>query len=120
MTVEDQPAAPTKAPAGPPAAAAWRQVFVLPLVVLAVVVGLVFTWYSAAGLLLLFAGILFASLLDACTRGLGQVLPLPRRACFALVVLVLGAAAAVVAVWAIARLPGQVHALIDVMDAQLT
>jgi predicted PurR-regulated permease PerM len=122
MTVEDQPAAPTEAPATPAAApmAAWRQVFVLPLVVLAVVVGLLFIWYSAAGLLLLFAGILFASLLDACTRGLGQVLPLPRRARYALVVLVLGAAAVVVAAWAIARLPGQVHALIDVMDAQLT
>jgi predicted PurR-regulated permease PerM len=122
MTVEDQQAAPTSAPAGPATAptAAWRQVFVLPLVVLAVVVGLVFTWYSAAGLLLLFAGILFASMLDACTRGLGQVLPLPRRTRYGLVVLVLGSAAVVVAIWAIARLPGQVHALIDVMDAQLT
>lgn len=118
MTVEDQPAAPMPAPAG--TLSAWRQVFALPLVVLAVVVGLAFIWYTADSLLLLFAGILFASLLDACIRGLCQVLPLPRRAGYAVVVLILGAAAVVVATWAIARLPGQVHALIDVMDAQLT
>lgn len=118
MTVEDQPAAPKSAPAS--TTAARRQVIALPLVVLAVAVGLALVWYSAPSLLLLFAGILFASLLDACTRGLGRVLPLPRRARFALVVLVLGSAAAIVASWAIVRLPGQVHALIDVMDAQLT
>ena len=100
--------------------AAWRQVFVLPLVVLALLVGLAFIWYSAAGLLLLFAGILFASLLDACMRGLRQVLPLPRRTSYAVVVLILGSAAVVAVTWAIARLPGQVHALIDVMDAQIT
>jgi predicted PurR-regulated permease PerM len=118
MTVEDQPAAPISAPSG--ATAAWRPVFVLPLVVLALVVGLAFVWYSAASLLLLVAGILFAALLDACTRGLGRVLPLPRRARYALVVLILGSAAVVGASWGIARLPGQVHALIDVMDAQIT
>ncbi|MBS0525951.1 MAG: AI-2E family transporter [Proteobacteria bacterium] len=117
-TVEDRPAVPIPAPAG--ATAAWRQVIALPLIVLAVAAGLAFVWYSAPSLLLLFAGILFASLLDACTRGLGSVLPLPRRVRYALVVLILGSAAVVVAAWAIVRLPGQVHALIDVMDAQLT
>src|SRR5579871_3825802 len=98
----------------------WRQVIALPLVVLAIAVGLAFVWYSAPSLLLLFAGILFASLLDACTRGLGRVLPLPRRARYTVVVLVLGSAAVVVAAWGLVRLPGQVHALINVMDAQLT
>jgi predicted PurR-regulated permease PerM len=89
------------------------------LVVLAVAVGLAFVWYSAASLLLLFAGILFATLIDACTRGLGLVSPLSRRVRYALVVLILGSAAVVVAAWGLVRLPGQVHALIDVMDAQL-
>jgi len=92
----------------------------LPLVVLAVAVGLTFVWYSASSLLLLFAGILFASLLDACIRGLGHVLPLPRQTRYALVVVILGSAAGVAAAWGIVRLPGQVHALINVMDAQIT
>jgi predicted PurR-regulated permease PerM len=118
MTVEDRPAAPISAPAA--TTAAWRQVIALPLIVLAVAVGLAFVWYSAPSLLLLFAGILFASLLDACTRGLGHVLPLPRRARYALVVLILGSAAVVIASWGIVGLPGQVRALIDVMDAQIT
>ncbi|HLG46693.1 MAG TPA: AI-2E family transporter [Reyranella sp.] len=117
-TVEDRPAAPTSAAAGPPPA--WRPVIALPLVVLAIAVGLAFVWYTAPSLLLLFAGILFASLLDACTRGLGLVLPLPRRARYALVLLVLGAATVVLAVWSVGRLPAQVHALIDVMDTQIS
>ncbi|HEY2875158.1 MAG TPA: AI-2E family transporter [Reyranella sp.] len=118
MTVEDQQAEPISAPAGP--MSPWRQIIALPLVVLAVAVGLAFVWYSAPSLLLLFAGILFAALLDACTRGLGHILPLPRRTRYALVVLILGSVAVGLALWAIVRLPGQVHALIDVMDAQLT
>ena len=117
-TVEDRPAAPIPAPAG--TRAAWRQGNDLPLIVLAVAVGLAFVWYAAPSLLLLFAGILFASLLDACTRGLGSVLPLPRRVRYALVVLVLGSAAVILAAWSAVRLPGQVHSLIDVMDAQIT
>jgi predicted PurR-regulated permease PerM len=118
MTVEHRPAAPKPAPTG--TAAAWRQIVALPLVVLAVAVGLSFVWYNASSLLLLFAGILFASLLDAFTRGLGLVSPWPRWVRYALVVLILGSAAVVVAAWGIVRLPGQVHALIDVMDAQIT
>ena len=118
MTVEHRPAAPISAPAG--TTMAWRPVIALPLIVLAIAVGLALAWYSAPSLLLLFAGILFAALLDACTRGLGHVLPLPRRARYALVVLILGSAAVVLVAWGIERLPGQVHALIYVMDAQLT
>jgi predicted PurR-regulated permease PerM len=63
---------------------------------------------------------LFASLIDACVRGLSHVLPLPRRVRYALVVVILGAAALVLISWGIGRLPGQVRALIDVMDTQLT
>ena len=63
-----------------------------PLILLAVVAGLVFAWYSAHSLLMLFAGILFAVFLDACTRGLGHVLPLSRAWRFGLVALVLAVA----------------------------
>ena len=58
---------------GPP-----RNLITLPLIVLAIAAGLALVWYSAPSLLLLFAGILFAAFLDACTRGVGYVLPLRR------------------------------------------
>jgi predicted PurR-regulated permease PerM len=118
MTVEHRPAAPISAPTG--TAAVWRPLIALPLVVLAVAAGVAFVWYAAPSLLLLFAGILFASLIDACVRGLGHVTPLSRRTRYALVVLVLAAAAIVLIAWGVGRLPGQVRGLIDVMDAQLT
>ena len=75
-------------------------------------------WCSA--LLLLFAGILFASLLDACTRGLGRVLPLARPWRYALVVIVFVVGATVALALGLVGLPGQLHALLQVMDAQLT
>ena len=53
----------------------WRRVLAPPLILLAVVSGLVLAWYSAHSLLMLFAGILFAVFLDACTRGLGSSFP---------------------------------------------
>lgn len=122
MTIENMPPPPSPAPPSTPAGtvAAWRHIATLPFIVLAVAAGLAFLWYSAPSLLLLFAGILFAVLLDACTRGLGRILPLGRPWRYALVVLVIGSCAALVVAWGIVRLPGQVHALIQVMDAQLT
>jgi hypothetical protein len=42
------------------------------VIVLAVAAGLAVVWYGMPSLLMLFAGILFASLLDACTRGQDQ------------------------------------------------
>lgn len=97
-----------------------RNLITLPLIVLAIAAGLALVWYSAPSLLLLFAGILFAALLDACTRALGYVLPLPRPARYAMIVVLFASAAAVALGWSIVRLPGQAHALIAVMDAQLT
>ena len=58
------------APMSEPGEAAGRRVRVSPLIVLAVAAGLAFIWYYAPSLLLLFAGILFAALLDACTLSL--------------------------------------------------
>ena len=69
----------------------WRRLVAPPLILLAVVAGLSFTWYSAHSLLMLFAGILFAVFLDACTRGLAHVLPVARRWRFGLVVMALEA-----------------------------
>ena len=98
----------------------WRRIFAAPLILLAVVVGLVLIWYNARSLLLLFAGILFSVFLDACTRGLGYVLPLTRAWRFGLVVLVLGSLAILTLGWGIVRLPTQARMLFAVMDSQIT
>ncbi len=99
---------------GEPKAIAWRA-----LIVLGVAAGLAFTWYYAPSLLLLFAGILFAVFLDACTRGLARVIPLSRGWRFGLVVVVLFGAMSVVISWAFVRLPDQAELLLHVINAQL-
>src|SRR5262245_10892443 len=106
-------------PASPPVAPTWRPIIALPLIVLAVAAGLVLVWYSAPSLLLLFAGILFASLLDACTRGLGRIASMARPWRYGLVVVIFATCASITLAWGIVRLPGQMHALFQVMDAQL-
>ena len=98
----------------------WRRILVPPFILLAAVAGLVFAWYSAHSLLMLFAGILFAVFLDACTRGLAHVLPVARRWRFGLVVMALGSLAALAIAWGIIRLPAQARMLMQVMDSQLT
>jgi predicted PurR-regulated permease PerM len=96
-----------------------RRRFVIPLIVLAVAAALVFVWYYAASLLLLFAGILFAVLLDACARGLGRVVPLTRPWRFGLVMVAFGCIAVLAVGWSVDRAPAQVRNLFQVMDAQL-
>ena len=98
----------------------WRRILIPPFILLATVVGLVFVWYGAHSLLMLFAGILFAVFLDACTRGLAYVLPVDRRWRFGLVMVVLASLAALAIAWGVIRVPSQVRMLIQVMDAQLT
>jgi predicted PurR-regulated permease PerM len=92
----------------------------LPLIVLAIPAGVAFICYSASSLLLLFAGILFAVLLDAFTAGLGRVLPVSRGWRFGLVVATLAGLAALLVGGSAARAPGQLTMLIGVMDTQLT
>src|SRR5262249_16816641 len=69
--------------------------------------------------LLLFAGILFAVFLDACTRGLATVMPLSRSWRFTVVVLVLFGAASLAITWAFVRLPDQATSLLKVINTQL-
>ena len=97
----------------------WSRVLALPLTVLAVAVGLALILYTAPSLLLLFAGILFATLLDACTRGLGHILPAARAWRFALVTLVFASLAALAIGWGIVRFPAQAQMLMKVMDSNL-
>ena len=109
----------SRSPAAP-ASAAWQKFVALPLIVLAIAAGVAFICYSATSLLLLFAGMLFAVLLDAFTAGLGRVLPLSRAWRFALVVVALAGMAALAVLTGAARAPGQLHMLIELMDSQLT
>src|SRR5215467_6290862 len=81
--------------------AAYREMVVAPRLSarpLLIVVGagalLYLLWSVADGLLLIFSGLLLAAFLDECTWLLGKVLPLPRKAVLALVVLLVFLAAA--------------------------
>jgi predicted PurR-regulated permease PerM len=89
------------------------------LVLLAVVVGLLLLWQTAASLLVIFAGVLFAALLDAAARALALVLPVHRPWRLTLVVLLLGAGLAFGLAWGAGKLPEQTRLLLKVMDTQL-
>jgi predicted PurR-regulated permease PerM len=115
MTAEFRPSSPVNKPVG----AGRHRPFALPLIVLAVAAGLAFAWYYATSLLLLFAGILFAAFLDACTRGLARVMPLSRTWRFALVALIFTGVAGFAIGWGLVRLPDQARLLMQVMNAQL-
>jgi predicted PurR-regulated permease PerM len=89
------------------------------LIVLGVALGLFLVWRTSSSLLIIFAGILFASFLDACTRALGSVVPLGRAWRLTLVILSLTALIVLGAMWGIGKIPEQARLLIRVMDAQL-
>lgn len=115
MRAELRSSLPTDEPAGPLS----RRPLALPLIVLGAAAGLAFAWYYATSLLLLFAGILFAAFLDACTRGLVRVVPLSRGWRFSLVVLLFTSVAGFTLGWGLVRLPDQARLLMQVMNAQL-
>ena len=119
MSIDQRPPAGAAAPAAPVPAAAWQKFVALPLIVLAIAAGVAFICYSASSLLLLFAGVLFAVLLDAFTAGLGRMLPLSRGTRFALVVATLVGLVVILVAGSAARAPGQLYMLIGVMDAQI-
>jgi predicted PurR-regulated permease PerM len=120
MTTEARSSVPSPVPASMlTGGTVWSRVLALPLTVLAIAVGLALVLYTAPSLLLLFAGILFATLLDACTRGLGHILPVARAWRFALVTLGLASLAVLAIGWGIVRFPAQVQMLMQVMDTQL-
>ncbi len=89
------------------------------LVVLSVTLGILLIWRTSSSLLIIFAGILFASFLDACARALGPVIPVGRTLRLTLVILILTALIVLGAVWGVAKVPEQARLLIRVMDTQL-
>lgn len=89
------------------------------LILLSVIIGILLVWKTSSSLLVIFAGILFASFLDACARALGPVIPVGRAWRLALVILVLTVLIVLGAIWGVGKLPEQARVLIRVMDTQL-
>lgn len=97
----------------------FRSHLALVLAALGAAAGLFLAWQAAGTLLLLFAGLLFAAMLDACVRGLDHVLPIGRGWRLAIVCVVLLLAVGLVSVWGGYRLIQQADALIDLISDQL-
>jgi len=89
------------------------------LTVLIVALGILLVWRTSSSLLIIFAGVLFASFLDACARALGPVIPIGRVWRLTLVILILTALIVLGAIWGVGKVPEQARLLIRVMDAQL-
>jgi predicted PurR-regulated permease PerM len=89
------------------------------LTVLSVAFGMFVVWQTSSSLLIIFAGILFASFLDSCARALGQVVPVGHVWRLSLVILVLAGLTVLGAIWGARKVPEQASLLIHVMDAQL-
>lgn len=104
----------------PATAEPWkRSLFATGIGLLAACVIVVLIWKTATGLLLIFAGILFASLLDAATRALGTILPLKRGWRLAIVIVLFAVLLGVSLTWGLQKLPGQTRQLFTVMETQL-
>jgi predicted PurR-regulated permease PerM len=89
------------------------------LIVLCVGLGILVVWRTSSSLLIIFAGVLFASFLDACARALGPVIPVGRAWRLTLVILLITALIVLGAIWGVGKVPEQARLLIRVMDAQL-
>jgi predicted PurR-regulated permease PerM len=89
------------------------------LVVLAVALGIFVVWRTSSSLLIIFAGILLASLLDSCALALGRVVPVGRVWRLSLVIVVMAGLMVIGAIWGTRKLPEQASLLIRVMDTQL-
>jgi predicted PurR-regulated permease PerM len=81
--------------------------------------GLFLAWRAAEALLLIFTGLLLAALLDACARLLGKVLPIGRSWNVAIVSLAIALALAGLLVWGSFSVAGQIHTLLETLDAQV-
>lgn len=89
------------------------------LVILGVASGIFLAWRASSSLLIIFAAILLASLLDACARSLGRYIPIARAWRLAIVIVILTAVVVLGTIWGIGKIPEQARILMRVMDAQL-
>jgi predicted PurR-regulated permease PerM len=96
-----------------------RSLLATGLSLIAICVILFLIWKTATGLLLIFAGVLFAALLDALTRMLGTILPIGRGWRSAIVIVLFVGLCGLGLLWGIQKLPEQSRLLFAVMEAQL-
>lgn len=106
-------------PVDPPAGTKPRGILAMGLGLVATCVALFLAWQTVSSLLLVFAGVLFAALLDAAARALAPVLPINRVWRLMLVLLLLSALSGFGLVWGAGKLPEQTRLLLKVMDTQL-
>ena len=81
--------------------------------------GLFLAWKMAGPLLLIFAGLLFGALLDACTRGLASVLPIGRAWRLAIVCIIIALGIALLLLWGGANLVAEWDDLVRLIREQL-
>jgi len=81
--------------------------------------GLFLAWMAANGLLVIFAGLLFAALLDACVRGVSRLVPLSRGVNLTIVIVAMTLAVAGFAVWSGFSVAQQIDSLIETLGRQL-
>ena len=78
--------------------------------------GLFLAWMAANTLFLIFAGLLFAALLDACTRGVSKVLPIGRGWNLAIVCLCFAVAIVGVLSWSGYSISSQIDQLMQALN----
>jgi predicted PurR-regulated permease PerM len=81
--------------------------------------GLFLAWMAADTLLLIFAGLLFAALLDACTRGLSRLLPIRRGFNLTIVSVSIALAIAGLLFWSGVSIAQQINDLVRALNHQL-
>jgi len=81
--------------------------------------GLFLAWEAAGTLFLIFAGLLFAALLDACARGLARVLPIHRHWNLTIVCLALAVAVTGFLVWSGFSVALQIDQFVQTLNRQL-
>jgi predicted PurR-regulated permease PerM len=81
--------------------------------------GLFLAWEAAGTLFLIFAGLLFAALLDACARGLAKLLPIHRHWNLTIVCLTLAVAVIGFVVWSGLSVALQIDQFVQALNKQL-
>ena len=89
------------------------------LVGLAGAAGLFLAWMAAGTLLLIFAGLLFAALLDACTRWLSLLLPLSRAWNLTIVSVAIAIVVVGILFWSGFSVAQQINDLMRALNQQL-
>lgn len=96
-----------------------RRAFAFAAALVGGIAALFIFWQAAHALLLIFAGILFGVLLDACIRGLRVILPLPRGWLLAILCCLLVAALGLLLLWGAVYLVQEFERLMRTLEEQI-